>query len=119
MDRPMLGYFLEGLRRQSEPLGFDPKHQRGTRGRRRDGFRLREVLGPLAPAIGEQRAIEQLERGVGMNRAVPTVDELPQLGASGVALHPDFVPAGEGLYRHVFQLRRSWWLTQGRGVNCF
>jgi hypothetical protein len=113
MDRPVLGYFLEGLRRQSEPLVFDPEHQRGTRDWRRDWFGLREVLGPLATALGEQRTIEQPDRGVGIDRAVPAMHNLRQLGASGVALHPDLIPAGADFYGNVFHPRSPWRSAQG------
>jgi hypothetical protein len=119
MDLPILGHFLEGLRGQSKPLGVEAENQRGSRGRRHKLLGLREVFGPLATALGEQRTIEQPDGGAGINRAIPAMDNLRQLRTSGVALHPDLAPAGVDFYGHVFRSLSPSRPVQGRRISCF
>src|ERR1044071_515166 len=96
MNRPPLRHFLKGVGGQGQPLCGQAKEESRSPGRKRELLFPREMGGPLPPVLRRQRAIEQLEAGLRINRAVAAMDKPGQLGATAIAVHADFMPAGGG-----------------------
>ena len=93
MNGPVLGNFLESLRWQSEPLWAKTKQQRRTAPGTGPAGLDRKMGGALAAVFGQERPVQQLCAGAGIDRTIAAMNEFRQLGATAVAIDADFRPA--------------------------